>query len=288
MGRASWEWPAAPPEAYRGQLDGAFQRHLAAQWADVEREDCFFYHSAEMPDGEVIPGAWDLRGTEERYLGHVDVAGHRVLELGPATGHLTWWMESRGADVVGFDAGFDVTIDLLPVPGRDLDADRREAMRGEGIAAVQNSWWYLHRELKSEAKMAYGDIYAMPDDLGRFDVAVFGAILLHLHDPFSALAEAAAMTEGTMVVVDLIQGGLGQEHDALMRFDPLAAPEHRTNWWALSPGAVIAMLRRLGFGNTRVERHTQRHHLGHRLDEPPTGMEMFTVVGERSAGAASR
>lgn len=281
MGRASWEWPVDPPEGYRGQLDPAFQEQLARRWAAVEREDCFFYHSSELPGGDIVPGAWDLRGREADYLGHVDVAGRRVLELGPATGHLTWWMESRGADVVGFDAGFDVTIDLLPVPGRDQAVDRREAMRGEGIAAVQNSWWYLHRELKSEAKMVYGDIYALPDDLGRFDLAVFGAILLHLHDPFSALIQAAAVTDETLVVVDLVQGGLDMEHDSLLRFDPLAQPEHRTNWWALSPGAVVAMLRRLGFGDTGVERHRQRHHLGHRLDDPPTEMEMFTVVGRR-------
>ena len=280
MRQTPWEWPSAPPAGYLGQLGDVFQLDLAARRAGLERDDCFFYHYSELPDGEVVPGAWDLRGQEEVYLGHADMAGRRVLELGPATGHLTWWMEAQGADVVAFEAGFDVTIDLLPVPGRDLDRDRLEAMRGEGVAAVQNSWWYLHRELKSQAKMVYGDIYQLPADLGRFDAAVFGAILLHLRDPFSALAQAAAITDEALVVVDLIQGGLDTE-DSLLRFDPLARPEHRTNWWALSPAAVVAMVRRLGFGRTRVERHRQRHHLGHRLDEPAIDMEMFTVVGER-------
>ena len=61
----------------------------------------------------MLPGAWDLRGHEPAYLGGVDVAGKRVLELGPATGYLTFYMERMGAEVVSFEAGFDVSIDLL-------------------------------------------------------------------------------------------------------------------------------------------------------------------------------
>lgn len=46
-----------------------------------------------------------LRGHEADYLGHVNLAGKRVLEIGPASGHLTFWMEAQGAEVVGFDLG---------------------------------------------------------------------------------------------------------------------------------------------------------------------------------------
>jgi hypothetical protein len=49
----------------------------------------------------------------------------------------------------------------------------------------------------------------------------------------------------------------------------------------MSPGAVVEMLTRLGFGNTRISYHTQQHHLGHKLHEPPIAMSMFTVVGDR-------
>jgi O-methyltransferase len=273
-------WPAVPPDRYVGQLDDAHQQRLADGYAGITPEDCSFYHAADLPEG-AIPGAWDLRGRERSYLGDVDVAGARIFELGPASGHLTRWMESQGAEVVCFDVGYDAAIDLLPVPGCDLARDRTEAMRGEGIVGVQNSWWYLRRRLGSKAKMVYGDIYALPGDVGRFHTAVFGAILLHLRDPFSALAQAAAVTDDTIVVVDLLQGGLDSETDSVLRFDPLIALEYRAVWWALSPGAVIAMLRRLGFGDSRVTYHKQPHHLGHRLDEPQTMMEMFTVVARR-------
>jgi O-methyltransferase len=276
-------WPAVPPDRYLGQLDAGHQARLADLHAGIGPEDCSFYHAADLPDGEV-PGAWDLRGREQTYLGDVEVGGRRILELGPASGAVTRWLEARGAEVVCFDVGYDAAVDLLPFPGATPAAearDRSEAMRGEGIVGVQNSWWYLRRRLNSQARMVYGDIYALPGDLGRFDLAVFGAILLHLRDPWTALAQAAAVTDDTIVVVDLVQGGLDTESEGAMRFDPLVAPEYRAIWWALSPGAVVAMLRRLGFTNSRVAFHKQPHHLGHRLDEPQTMMEMFTVVASR-------
>jgi hypothetical protein len=279
--KPGWRWPAAPPPGYLGQLDDAFQRDMAERWAFVQPDDCVFYHAAELPSGEVIPGAWYLLGEEDRYLGQPKLGGKRVLELGPASGCLTWWMERQGAEVVGFDVGFDVSIDMLPAPTRDLQADRLQAMQGDGIVGVQNSWWYMHRELGSAARIAYGDIYRLPTDFGRFDVSVFGALLIHLRDPYSALAQAAAVTDQTMIVVEPVQGGLDNDFDSIMRFDPVGNPDHPTNWWALSPGAVVTMLKRLGFGRSRVERHRQRHHLGHRLDEPPTMMEMYTVIADR-------
>ena len=55
-----------------------------ARGADLS--DFVWYHASELPDGTVLPGVWDLRGHESTYLGGVDLAGKRVLELGPATG----------------------------------------------------------------------------------------------------------------------------------------------------------------------------------------------------------
>jgi O-methyltransferase len=271
-------WPAFPPTGYLGQLHPDFQLRLAAERAFVDLEDCDFYHSAQLPSGEVIEGAWDLRGGEEAYLGGVGIEGRRVLELGPASGYLTFHMESRGADVVGFDVGWDRSIDLLPRPGFELGWARMDAMRF--IGAVQNSWWYLHREFESSARVAYGNIYELPVDLGEFDVALFGAILLHLKDPFTALSQAAAHVTDQIIVTDLLQDPELDQSENLMRFAPQAV-EYATNWWSMTPGAVVHMLERLGFGATEVSFHTQRHRLAHDLSKPATDMSMFTVVASR-------
>lgn len=271
-------WPAFPPDRFLGQLDDAFQQRMADARAALALNDCAFYHTFEHPNGDIIPGPWDLRGREPTYLGGITVEGKRVLELGPASGYLTFYMERHGANVVGLDAGFTTEIDLMPVMGWDMYAAKTTHMHM--IGSYQNSWWYMHRALSSRAKVVYSDIYAFPGDMGDFDITLAGSILLHLRDPFKALSEAAARTRSTLVVTELLNPAAADEDRGVMVFDPVGG-EHPTNWWALSPGAVTRMVRRLGFPSTRLTYHPQRHHFGHDMSKPAVDAPMFTVVGER-------
>ncbi|MGH8981992.1 MAG: class I SAM-dependent methyltransferase [Acidimicrobiales bacterium] len=271
-------WPAYPPDRYLGQLDPGFQQQMAANRAHLTREDCDFYHAAALPDGDVIPGAWDLRGRETEYLGSTDVSGLRVLELGPATGHMTFFMERAGAEVVALDVGWDKCVDLLPRPGIELSWARMDIMRY--IGATQNSWWYLHREYGSSARAVYGSVYDIPADLGTFDCGFFGAILLHLRDPFAALSSAADHVADTIVVTDCVQEPELDQAKNLMRFAPLDT-RYPTHWWSMTAGAVVRMLERLGFTETQVTFHTQLHHIDHDLTKPPQEVTMFTVVARR-------
>ena len=161
-------WPSFPPTEYLGQLEPEFQAWLKAQRSDVSRQDCEWYHTSVLRSGEVIQGAWDLRGGESAYLGGTDFAGSRVLELGPASGYLTFWMERSGAEVVGFEAGFDVPVDLIPFEGRDMRVEKAIIM--DVVDRVHNSWWLMHEDLGSNAKLVHGNIYRQPSDLGMFDV----------------------------------------------------------------------------------------------------------------------
>src|SRR5271168_2362928 len=94
--------PSYPPQDYLGQLDPGFQAALSKRREGADLSDFVWYHACELPDGTVLPGVWDLRGRESAYLGGVDLAGKRVLELGPATGYLSFAMERMGAEVVAF------------------------------------------------------------------------------------------------------------------------------------------------------------------------------------------
>src|ERR1017187_4959904 len=82
--------------------------------AGVREEDCYFYHVMEVPDRGVGGGQFDLRGHEEAYLGRVELGGRRVLEIGPASGFLTFHMESKGASVVAVELGPDAEWDVVP------------------------------------------------------------------------------------------------------------------------------------------------------------------------------
>jgi len=271
--------PYYPPKDYLGQLDPAFQEALSKRREGADLRDLVWYHTVELPDGRVLPGAWDLRGHEPEYLGGVDVGAARVLELGPAIGYLTYYMERQGAEVVAFEAGFDVSIDFLPVRGREDDEGRLRVMQ-ETIDRNHDAWWYLHRAYGSSAKFVQGDIYDMPSDLGTFDITLVGAILLHLREPWGALSEAARRTTRTMIVTEPLQDDLQPPESNIMRFSP-SAEHHVTNWWSIYPGAVVSMLERLGFGRTSVTFHSQRHHLAHDIRADAIEQRMYTVVGHR-------
>jgi hypothetical protein len=271
-------WPSYPPAHYLGQLEPGHQRGMAERRSPATIEDCDWYHTFVLNDSTVIPGAWDLRGGETDYLGGIELAGKRVLELGPASGYLTFYMERQGAEVVSFEAGYDVPVDVLPFHGMDMHLEQLKNMAN--IDRVHNCWWYMHREYGSRAKLVHGPIYAMPGDLGTFDVSVFGSILLHLREPWGALSEAARRTTGAIVVTDVLQDTEQPIESDIMRFSPLADHEI-TNWWSIYPGAVVKMLERLGFGRTTITQHTQSHHLGHDLSAAPFAMPMWTVVGRR-------
>jgi hypothetical protein len=269
--------PSYPPRDYLGQLDPAFQAAMSKRREGADLSDFVWYHAFELPDGRVLPGVWDLRGHESEYLGGIDLAGKRVLELGPATGALTFYMERMGAEVVSFEAGFDVSIDTLPVKGEDLYQARLQTMQ-ETIDRNHDAWWYLHRTLGSTAKFVQGNIYDMPADLGTFDVTVVGAILLHLREPWGALSQAAQRTTETVIVTEPLQDDLDPPETNIMRFSP-SAEHHLTNWWSIYPGAVVSMLARLGFGQTETTMHAQRHHLAHDIGTDAIAQRMYTVVG---------
>ncbi len=140
--------------------------------------DCYFYHTMELPGRGVIEGRdWDLRGRVDEYLGNVDFAGHRVLEIGPASGFLTFEMEKRGADVISVEVTDEHGWDFVPYPDARLEevfGPRRIVMQ-----QLKNSYWFSHAALQSKAKVYYGDAYNLPAALGEFDIAVMGAVLLN-------------------------------------------------------------------------------------------------------------
>ncbi len=282
----SREEPAKTAESFAGQLEEESQSRLLRRFGSVRREECDFYHTMDFGLGDVVPGVWDLRGRERSYLGWVDVADQRVLEIGPASGYMTRYMEERGADVVAFELPPGVACDILPQVGHDLEAHRRLGIAY--IERVHNSWWYAHRKFGSRSKAVYGDIYALPGDLGRFDVTVLASVLLHVSSPFQALEQTAARTDRAVVVSEPVRQIPADEGRGIMEFAPVDTSKTVVVWWQLTPGAIIRMLRILGFLEFSVYYHLQRHHAHHEMDKPTEESLYFTVVAERHQGWARR
>ncbi len=242
-------------------------------------EDCYWYHTLDLPGIGTVWGEWDLRGRFDDYTGHLALGGTRVLDVGTASGFLTFEAEARGARVVSLDMDHARRWAYLPFKDnpayRDPEGFSRERQRW--YRQMQRGYWLAHRRLHSRALVHYGDIYSVPKALGMFDVVLVGAVLEHLSDPVRALASLSRQTAQTMVITNYIRA------DA----EPIAAfvgradtPAQQTTWWSLSLPLYREVLGMLGFRIRDVTEHTFAW-LRDGAGQPPVPQIMHTLVAER-------
>ncbi|CAN5511901.1 hypothetical protein BH10PSE7_BH10PSE7_00840 [soil metagenome] len=210
------------------------------------REGTWFYHTTELPEHGLIKGHWDLRDTAGAYLGNYDFAGKRALDVGAASGFLTFEMEKRGADVVSFDLDDGANWDVVPhFKIRDQLPAIRKAQSAT-LEGLKKAYWLSHRSLGSRARAFYGDIYDMPKALGEFDVVFYGMIIGHLRDVFQALYMGARLCSDTMIVTSMYNNS--EVATAGFMPSPTDASNYRIkSWWSMNIGTIRAMLGVLGF-----------------------------------------
>jgi SAM-dependent methyltransferase len=246
----------------------------------LDGNDCHFYHRMDIPGFGPTPGGmWDLRDNVDAYLGGVDVAGKRVLEIGPASGYLTFHMESRGAEVVSVELPPDQDWEVIPDASLDLEAFTLEAR--DGIEHVRDAWWFAHERYQSSAKMYYGDIYALPDALGHFDIAVIASLLLHIRDPLGVVTQCANLSD-SLVIAEMRYPEVPEDQPYMSLYSSKEAPVPHV-WWKFSPQLFVRFGEILGFQDNAVTMHEQAYV----ADGPARPGDMFTVVmANRGGGAA--
>jgi hypothetical protein len=254
------------------------EKPLFADPKEVDNlKDCYFYHTVDLPGYGTVHGSWDLRGGITEYFGGVDFKGKKVLEIGTANGALCFEMEKAGASVIAFDLSKDDNWDAVPHPLKK--AGETVESKKQWTEKLNNAFWLGHRLLHSKAKVIYGDIYHIPVEIGPVDIVTFGAILLHVRDPFSALQTGLAFARETVIITDLLGNDETIKHnkEPLIKFLPDPKNENRFDtWWQFYPQALINMIAVLGFGEAKVNYHTQK--FGNYK------MNMYTVVGRRTDG----
>ncbi len=252
---------------------------FAVQPNVIEIEQCSFYHTMDIPRRGVVDGLWDLRRKTDEYLGHYAFSGKRVLEVGPASGFLTFEMEKQGASIVAIDVKEDPGWDFVPYP--DAVLEPMYAGRRYGMGRLRNSFWFAHRAFNSAAKVWYGDTYALPDALGQFDVAVMAAVLLHVNSPFLVMAQCAKRAS-TLVVTDLYHEDL-EGKGGICRLNPTAQNKDWGTWWHFSSDVIRQFAAVLGFTNITTSKHSQVIGLAgiNAGLQPGQAVQFFTVVASR-------
>jgi SAM-dependent methyltransferase len=243
----------------------------------INLEDCLFYHSMNIPGYGLVKGNWDILGNESQYTGEVALKGKRVLEIGPGSGLLSFYMEREGADVVSLEVAedfkWDFYWDLEEATPEDLEATRK-AQKFD-IEKMKNSYWFCHRAFSSKAKVHYGSAYHIPPGLGKFDISVLCCILLHNKHPLQILENCARVTSETLVVTEPFRKRPIPQASA--EFRPTDNQHTWHTWWGFSPDFFVNVLRSMGFPHSRITFHTQQQ-----FEKP---VNLFTVAASRTSPA---
>jgi SAM-dependent methyltransferase len=269
-------------------------------------DDCLFYHTVDIPGFGLVEGQWDLRQAPEKFLGGVDVAGKRVLEIGTSDGFLAFDMERRGAEVVGYDISDKDEYDIVPYGG-SIKAENK-SWTSSIIGKFNNAWWLLHDAMQSKAHVVYGSVYDLPEEIGPFDVSTISCVLLHLRDPFQAMYKVGTVTKDTLIVTDIMPGlitptrktfvtkvknrlkraGRRLSRRFFFDWDPPEFPGYTFlprphleesnfhTWWHLSPDVIKNYMKILGFSSVRMTFHEQYYCNEKRM------ISLYTLVGQRA------
>lgn len=160
-----------------------------------------WYHCIDLAADLTTPGWFDLRPIVD-LMPWPDVDGKRCLDIGTYDGFLAFELERRGAsEVVATDIAGHDDWDWLPRDrARRAEADLAE-IAGEKGAGFRVAAAALGSSVRREVCSIYD---LTPARFGTFDVVVCGSLLLHLRDPFRALAAVRSLCSGVFLSAETI------------------------------------------------------------------------------------
>lgn len=231
---------------------------------EITLDDCWWYHSMDIPGIGSVEGQWDLRGRFADYTGGIDFRGKTVLDVGAASGCLTFESELAGAaEVISFDAESHRQIQHLPGMGK--------GDTGETFRKMRSGYRLAHQAFKSRAKPVYGNIYQMSEFAPRCDVVIVGQILVHLRDPLPALEQAALLAGEKIIVTE----GVYKTAAPAQLF--LGGSGNALSWWHISVTLYKQWLSLLGFEMATVTR------ANFRCNAVDRDVELCTMIAERKS-----
>jgi tRNA (mo5U34)-methyltransferase len=222
-----------------------------------------WYHTLELAPGVETPGWFDLRPIVER-MPWPDVRGKRCLDIGTYDGFLAFELERRGAaEVVATDIPSHEDWDWPPmVRERGSEWMREHAgEKGTGFSVAKEV-------LGSAVERIFVSVYDLdPGEIGQFDVVVCGSLLLHLRDPFRALAAVRSVCSGVFLSAEEVDVRTSAIHPRrpLARID---GTSELFQWFIPNAAGHVRMLEAAGF---RPERTAGPYAIPFGAGHPPRG-----------------
>lgn len=188
-----------------------------------------WYHSIELPSGEVIRGLQtpeQLRTRVRQFPIPEDLRGKRALDIGAWDGWFTFEMERRGASVVAVDA-----------------------VRSEKFLAAREM-------LGSHAEYIVSDVYDLKSStLGQFDVVLFLGVLYHLKHPLLGLERVCALARDLVCVESYVtdDGSEAGAKPVMEFYETTELCGQFDNWSGPNTACLLAMCRTAGFVGVTLE-----------------------------------
>lgn len=203
-----------------------------------------WYHTLELPGGVVTPGEYDLRPVLDRVPLPDSLEGKRCLDVGTHDGFWAYEMERRGAaEVIALDLDDAADLDW-PTPGPEITEEVRAA-----YGKHRQAFDVAHRALGSSVQRRSHSVYALSGgELGHFDFATIGTLLLHLRDPVGALTAIQSVLAGGGQL--LCNEAIGTTSSIIRRKVPRAkftVVPGEPFWWMPNVAGLSAFLRQAGF-----------------------------------------
>jgi SAM-dependent methyltransferase len=216
-------------------------------WALPDKADCAFYHTMTFPDGETVEGQWDLRDIFEQYIGHYELKGKTVLDVGTASGFLAFEAERAGATVTAIDASSADEFDRIQFGKSKFHTDRRAWSDdlNDWLLRLKSGYWYAHNRLESRVETIYMPLNSLPWWDRCFDVVLAGAIVEHLADPITFISNIARVAKEAVII-----GFTPMKKSKRWMMEPMnnwSNPAIDHTWWRISRGLYQRTFDNVGF-----------------------------------------
>jgi tRNA (mo5U34)-methyltransferase len=238
----------------------------AQQLGFAEVANYYWYHTVELPDGLLTPGLHDIRASLGNFRFPDNMRGMQVLDIGSATGFFSFEFARRGARVVSVELPSLHALDRFPGQTIEQTLDKIGAMivpRSMGemrgyvrkhsadelyLYLLKGPFEFCRKLLNAPVERCLSTVYDLSETkLGTtFDIVFMGDILLHTLYPLQALAAAAPLCHGTLVLSQVIPGAPADE--PVMRYVGGDAPgSDEVSWWVPNMACMVQLLKKLGF-----------------------------------------
>jgi len=203
-----------------------------------------WYHSIELPDGNVVQGLIGVNALKGRLAAFpipASLTGKRVLDVGAWTGWCSFEMERRGAGVLAVDC-----VDF-------------------------EEFHEAHRMLGSRVEHRLLDVDELtPATVGLFDYVLFFGVLYHLRNPLLGLEKICAITTDTAFVETFVTDD-GSGPCTMEFYETTELGGQIDNWFGPTVQCALALCRSAGFARVKLEYLSDRRAgiTCHRHWDPP-------------------